>query len=693
LHFAVRSFQIPLVSNPPDEIRLAITILLSAAVFIAAYRLARRATARDWIANSLDALLLTYAVQYAAVALPGLLSLLSPLSMGLTAIAISAGMWIAASRLQTDPDSATPRIRLSAAAMGLLFLVGYLGGVISVGRYSPVLGDDALTYHLPAAVQWLRTGTLGIYTTWFFNPANTYSPLGASTFMAWLIGPMNNDLLVRWVQAPALVLIYFAFIELCRAVGLGESIATLLSLAAVLSRPFISQSFEVKDDLFLAAFFLAAVAGCSRARLVDRLGAWRIGIALGLFFATKYTAILTAPLFILLIDAPLRAGWRTRRWIVAAGIALLLAAPWYLRNWIIAGNPLYPIPVASFFPGMFLAQRSTDMRTLHGIWMSLTDRFHSISGWLLVVLAAGWLCAVALSVKRLAVDPLIRMCTAGSLLGVLIFVFASHAAEIRYMYPALLLMFACCALAVERFPASQVLRRSAIIRLLSAAIIAAIAASGAFVASDLLIYFLICGALAALIAAPLALAGWTFLPRRRGAQAVIAIAGILGCSALIYVFWPGYVEQNRSDYGLVHARIHHETGELWDWVNQNLPPDATIAYTNTFMVHALGGFDFGRRLAYAPTRAGVHAYHDLPASRTLVSDQQIRGFVADLLTKDADPQVWRRNLQSIRPQFLLVGKQDVLPDPPERRFADSDPAHFQKLFENAAGTIYRTISQ
>src|SRR5205814_9054023 len=130
------------------------------------------------------------------------------------------------------------------------------------------------------------------------------------------------------------------------------SIAAIIATAAVLSRPLLSQSFEVKDDLFAAAFFLAAVEGCAPRKLRDPLGPWRIGIAIGLFAATKYTALLSAPLFLLLIDAPVRGGWSRRRWLIAIGAALVLAGPWFVRNWIDAGNPLYPVPIDRVFPGL-----------------------------------------------------------------------------------------------------------------------------------------------------------------------------------------------------------------------------------------------------------------------------------------------------------------------------------------------------
>jgi len=51
----------------PEEIRFAITILLTGLIFVCGFRLSRSLTRRDWIANSLDALLFTFLVEYLAV--------------------------------------------------------------------------------------------------------------------------------------------------------------------------------------------------------------------------------------------------------------------------------------------------------------------------------------------------------------------------------------------------------------------------------------------------------------------------------------------------------------------------------------------------------------------------------------------------------------------------------------------------
>ena len=73
-----------------------------------------------------------------------------------------------------------------------------------------------MTYHLPAAAQWLRTGTLGVFETWFYNPANTYSPLAGSIFIAWLIAPFHSDLAARFVEVGPLLMIFWAVLSLSR---------------------------------------------------------------------------------------------------------------------------------------------------------------------------------------------------------------------------------------------------------------------------------------------------------------------------------------------------------------------------------------------------------------------------------------------------------------------------------------------
>src|SRR5258706_9780 len=126
------------------------------------------------------------------------------------------------------------------------FALGYMLALNLNQCIWPVMANDALTYHFPAAALWLRTGHLALLETWFFNPANTYSPLAGSTFVAWWLAPVGSDVLARNVQSPALLLIFFAAIRLMRSLGVRAAVAALLALALLLARPFVRQSIIEK---------------------------------------------------------------------------------------------------------------------------------------------------------------------------------------------------------------------------------------------------------------------------------------------------------------------------------------------------------------------------------------------------------------------------------------------------------------
>ena len=161
-----------------------------------------------------------------------------------------------------------------------VFAVVYIACNIYVLRNQPVIVTDALVYHFPVAVDWLRNGHLSLISTWFFNPANTYSPLAGSLFIAWLYAPQGNDVIAQFVQVGPLLLIFFAMLEVCgrvvmtprldednanqdRMCPMLTAVAGCIAAGVIGFRPLLGEVALGKDDLFLAAFFLAAVAGCA----------------------------------------------------------------------------------------------------------------------------------------------------------------------------------------------------------------------------------------------------------------------------------------------------------------------------------------------------------------------------------------------------------------------------------------------
>ena len=85
-----------------DELRLALLVLLNGGVFASAYRLARCLGTGGRVQAVCDALLLWFLVQYAAVALPGVVGLLGVGTMACVAVVAGAAMWVAAGRCGRD---------------------------------------------------------------------------------------------------------------------------------------------------------------------------------------------------------------------------------------------------------------------------------------------------------------------------------------------------------------------------------------------------------------------------------------------------------------------------------------------------------------------------------------------------------------------------------------------------------------
>jgi len=306
-----------------DEMRLLYAIGLCAIPYIAGWRLARRFTDDAFHAAG-DAFLLFYAVQYVAVCLPGVCGILTPVTIASVALIVSIALLIFPRRPLLPPQTSPlqDRIILTAAP---LFVTGYLAAVVHNQCYLPITSNDALTYHMPAAVQWLQTRRLGLYETWFYNPANSYSPLAGSTFIVFLIAPMGNDVLARYVEAAPLLFVFVAMVNLCRLIGTRTATAALISIAAVLARPLASQTILAKDDLFLVAFCLSAIVAFARERQTA-VAPWRVSLALGMLFATKYTALFSLPIVLLLFIPPRRIHW-----VLLIG-PVFLAGPWFVRN-------------------------------------------------------------------------------------------------------------------------------------------------------------------------------------------------------------------------------------------------------------------------------------------------------------------------------------------------------------------------
>lgn len=673
-----------------DELRLTYALLLQAGILIGAWRFVSRRLASDWVDRTADVLLLTLLVQYVSVVLPGLLGILNPLTIAATTLLCSTALfaWPRSSFKQDHGQTSLPMppeisgLDCYALLAATLFALGYICAIDINQSTWPVTANDALTYHFPAAAQWLRTGHLSLFETWFFNPANTYSPLAGSTFMAWWIAPLGNDLVARNVQSPALLLTFFAFLRLVRALGVRASVAALLALALLLARPFIRQVIIEKDDLYLTAFFTCVAAACASDRLRDSLAPWRIGVALGLMLSTKYTALLALPALSLLVDAPWRAGWRARHYLIVLALLLLIAGPWYLRSLLLTGNPLYPIRTLGL-PGLFATARSTQLGMPSSVWTLLTCRDQSLPAapMLLVLIVA--IPALFTQFGKLRSSPLIRLCLLGPPIALLLFVMDSPYAEVRFLYPAFVLLFAGAALAMDK-PIVQIVIASLLLLL---AWLTEFKLEGDRTA----IVLGMAGTAATVMGFGLAVA-WTLArvsaARHRTLIASVTALALLVLAGLIYVGWAAHVKECRALAMVGYRTQYDASADAWQFVRDQLPPDELLAYANTFLIHPMEGFDNRRPLVYFPTRRGITHLHDLPALPGRLSGEQIVPAMARALTTDTDETAWLRHLSESKATHLIVFHHDVVPNPPELAIVAAHPDRFELIFSNDAASVF-----
>jgi hypothetical protein len=712
----------------PDELRLLLCLLLTSGVFVSAFRFVRRVTQRGISQSLCDALLILYLVEYLAVAGPGALRCLNLVAICIAAVAASIALWFAANRFEPPASDPLTLDHTLAIAAGL-FAAGYLFAYLWDQRWMPPMATDSLVYQLSTPALWLRRGSLAIFPTWYWNPANSYAPQASTSAFVWFLAPMNCDVLARYAQAPVLlwllVLCYRIGSELMdsltfspgipgedrgggqfeksayssssptptlpRHTGGGGSstphraVAAWVAAAAVLSRPLFSEALFAKDDLFVTAFTASVILSCSQSNLRDRLGPWRIGVALGMTLASKYTILLICPIFLFLMDAPIRAGWGKKQFVIPLLVAAALSAPWYLRNLLLTGDPLFPADVKllglRLFTGLFGTERDLQLRTLHGVRQMLAETYHSLPIALLALLALLWIgsCAAAAG-RSILRDPLQRTCLLGSMLVLLLFFVASPHHEVRYLFPLIVIWFACAASAIYRWLPMYPLQVSAAI------LLAAVSTATSF--KSTLIDSIAAQAFAALLFAAAGIALillLAYLPKlRRPAALLAAVAGGL----TIYVYWHAYLRLYRDGCVSHWSMGYPDEAPAWQFIRDELPPDANVAFANTQFTYPLYGFQFQRDIAYAPTRRGLHSFENFPRMGDDVPGDLIVQTMTRIMQENPDRQTWLENLQSMHARYLLVFQHGLTDDPPELRFARGDPSRFIPRFSDPNAFVF-----
>jgi hypothetical protein len=658
------------------EFRLAWCVAVNALVFGAGYFFAARRITASRSQAALDAVLIGYAVQYAAVGLPGLVGLLYPAVVTAIAVIVSGLMLLASVR---RPLLVGP-FRFNSPAIACLSVLTFASGFVLAFAHSqaslPVYSNDALTYHFPAAVDWLQSHRITPFQPWFFNPANAYSPLAGSAFIAWLIIPFHGDAVARFVEVPALLAVCIGVYRLGRELGGTAVVAAILAAAAVLCRPLFLPCMMGKDDLFVVLFLLAGLVAMSHARSAEPLGTWRLGLAIGLLLAVKVTAVLVVPTLLLAIDC---RRWRV--WLGAAACAAAVAGPWYVRTWFATGNPVFPLRIGSVFPGLFTTARSDDLAGPGGLRF-IAGGAYSVPPVCACLLIAAWIATLVFD-RRWWQRPLTRAAVLGPVLGIAVFYFRSPFPEVRFIIPLIATVFALTAATMTRaLPSRWAIAVAAFVGAASLATVS-VASQAELIAERAGIATVV----TALVIGGVRLGAWLG-PQRRLALLYLPLLAI--SAGFVYVEWMPYVTGCRAAlyaHGSAYGGEYPAEFPVWKFVDEKVPPDAVVAYSGMYLIYPMMNPALQRRLVYVPTRDGITTMASLPYLGDRLSGERVVKAATAATIASPDAEGWLRRMKSSGAAWLVVGATGGI-TAPELAIARAHPEQFDESFSCSGGTVF-----
>ncbi len=258
---------------------------------------------------------------------------------------------------------ATPDVEPPTCADETLPRYWYIPPAILVGVYAVFAVDaatryptgyDAMYYHLPVALRWMREGALNVELgfNYLSHPEN-------GMIVPFLLASAGFERLICLAHLPKAVLMALSVAGLARSLGVGKA-GTIAAACIALSVPMvIFQSFSGYVDLYAASHYLAALlAVCAASRLPGRSRRHVLviaGLSAGIALGSKITFLVMVPMLVLVVAG---MGWLDGRTVgtcrsrPAASVAIFAAATlvcsgfWLIRGTVQAGNPVYPLGVA-----------------------------------------------------------------------------------------------------------------------------------------------------------------------------------------------------------------------------------------------------------------------------------------------------------------------------------------------------------
>ncbi len=322
----------------------ALLVAATAALAAAGLRLASRA-APDGLERALAAFTLAAAGAVFEAIVLGLVGAGGD-TAALTAAALAT---YAAARALLPRPAISPAAELLAwvrgAAPGAVVGVGAAAGIvvawIAWQVRHPLLGPDALTYHLPIASAWVQNGRPGSLVRVLDGlPFGNY-PLTNEAIVAWGLA-ISRSWVVASIWSPALFTAIAAggWVAL-RELGVEPTVRALAVIAVCVPPLMVGQLGAPYTDIAALAWLCVAAALATTARRRPGL-IYPAVVAAALCVGTKTTPAVLILVLAVVARGPLRAA-RPRLLLPTVAVAVAVGGVWSVRNLIDHGSPLWPL--------------------------------------------------------------------------------------------------------------------------------------------------------------------------------------------------------------------------------------------------------------------------------------------------------------------------------------------------------------
>lgn len=577
----------------------------AAAVIVVRRRLAHLDGAPRALAGALIGTLALIAVHVVPASLT-VLTRGTALATGLLLVAVALRVPRAAApatgqgHARTGREVDDPYSRVVAGAVVAIVVVAELSVMRQTWTMPPV-GIDALNFHLPDAIGWMRSGSLWRVDQYGPDLANGNYPNNGNVVLLASILPWHADFLVRFALVPFLPMTGLGIFALARELGAPRSAATIFG-GAFAAIPAVADDLfsQTLPDVVMTATFATGLLFLVRySRTSLRADLVLAGLGLGCALGTKWFGASSAVtvVFIWIVASLLarrRFGHVVREAVILLGLLAAAGGIWLVRNLVVSGSPLFPAKVSFFGLTIFDAPRDPireiagrrilDYATDGHAWTEyFLPAWWQRLGWLGPLLAAGLLVAIVVMVRlwrrhgsdRCATQALLG-CAVAAIALFVVYLATPYSAfsdgrepifavvNVRYAEPALLLAAALAARAAGE--SLVLLRISATLAL--AAVVEGLHRGLRLGVSDISpqAVFVVATGAAAVVA-------WRWssdrLTRGRDRTVWLAAFAVLGTAAVAY--------GRRFEQSYMATRyVGGPADEVVTWITRNAPSDQRV---------------------------------------------------------------------------------------------------------------------